>query len=435
VTRSTCPPSPSLADTDGGGSSSDEVRGAGALPLFQVRHDDAFDQLEVMLEQERGPYRCRDYLSRARAAVAAASADDSTKEPSSRQAPQRRRRRSLVKIDPSSRAEMVEWCVRVSDFCDLDRPTVVAATFSILDRYLDTDEGCTSLYSRTSYRLSALTAFYIAIKTTQRMAAGPGVFVALSRGEYSEDDIIQTEREMLGALRWRVGSDLTAGEFLRRYFEILPDRSSSSLSSISISSLESGADQQEAASSPSPETKPLFDCAMAQAELAVGDYDQCVSVLPSVVAYASLLNAIFAEEGALPERGRRPPSFLRAVERVSRLIGSPSPAEVAEVRRRLWERAMDAAEAAADTCEGPAHLADDDAAVGEMAAAVPAVAPSTDTRGRFARKDCGSSEPPIEGLVVAVPTPMAKASVRGHCKQERRLSRQATAHRTRGVVA
>lgn len=398
VTSSTCSSS-LLEDVRGG----DACVGTN-VPLH-VCEENVRDQLETMLAQEEGPYRCRDYLARAHAAVAAAAESSSSSslrdEDEEERSGRRRRGSRLLKkkaiVDATSRAKMVEWCVRVSDFLGFDRTSVVAVTFSILDRYLDTVDGGPAVFRRRSYQLAALTAFYVAVKMCAREAMGPGFVAVLSRGEFDEENIVQSEAAMLRALGWRVWHTPTPADFLRRYFEILPrcDRTHFKY--------HDGSGDGESSSSVSP----LFDCALEQVDLSTRDYFLSVAaVKPSVVAYAALLNAIFIEEGL--GLGRRPARFLAAVDRIGEYIGMPSTAQMIEVRSRLWELA-------AESAAVPAEDRDDSATL-DVSPHSTVVLTQVDKEN-----DAIVPSPTIEGLVITVPS---KSRSRFRRSREKRVLKE-----------
>merc|ERR1712176_436879 len=74
------------------------------------------------------------------------------------------------------------------------------------------------------YQLCAMTALHLALKVYDSPAVRVvklSCLVTLGNGEFTEDDIIQKEQDLLRALDWRVNPP-TADCFLQRYMELLP---------------------------------------------------------------------------------------------------------------------------------------------------------------------------------------------------------------------
>ena len=123
-------------------------------------------------------------------------------------------------VDSFAREKLASWCYQVIDFCEMHRETVDVA-FSYLDRYLCTSAGKKARTVKSQFRLACMTCFYTAIKVHERTAMNPAVFTKLSEGTYSPVDFEQMEREILGALRWKMHPPTTLS-FVRCTLDLLP---------------------------------------------------------------------------------------------------------------------------------------------------------------------------------------------------------------------
>ena len=103
----------------------------------------------------------------------------------------------------ASRSELFAWMYALVDKYSLDRELVAVAA-SYTDRYLS---KLTSSTSRDNIsQLVGMTSLYLAIKIyrDQGKCAGAGSFAGLSRGLFTECDIIKMESSILYSLNWRM---------------------------------------------------------------------------------------------------------------------------------------------------------------------------------------------------------------------------------------
>jgi hypothetical protein len=100
------------------------------------------------------------------------------------------------------RSKLFEWMYHIVDKHSLDRELVAIAA-SYMDRYLSKHPSINSDYI---YKKVGVTSLYLAIKIyrDQGKCAGAASFAGLSRGLFTEHDIIKMESSMLNTLDWRM---------------------------------------------------------------------------------------------------------------------------------------------------------------------------------------------------------------------------------------
>ena len=204
------------------------------------------DRAKVLAQQDK-KYKCGDYLGKM-------TLPPTYSDPSQA-------------IDAICREKMCEWTYRVCDHFGMARQ-VVAFSFSILDRFL-TRQSC----DRTTYKLAAMTTFYMAAKMVH--ATRPlsiKSLAELSRGEFQACQIAELEQTILKQLDWKLNGP-TAQCFLDLLFPVfLSKLSESHKMDMTISAA-------------------LYERARFFCELALYDYAFC-SANRSVVAIGSILNAM-----------------------------------------------------------------------------------------------------------------------------------------------
>jgi len=208
--------------------------------------EDITSTIQVMRMQESKGYQCSDYL-----------ADRRRKRPQGSHA---------LTVDAECRFKMAEWCYQVVDFCKFSRETVSIA-MSYLDRYLSTEVGAPALEDRKVFQLAAMTSLYTAIKIHEPEAMEPKVVASLSRGTYTEQQVIDMEMSILTAIQWRMNPP-TALSFINAFFALLPE----------------GVMSQT-------ERDAVYELAKFQTELAVNEFS-LVAIDASTVAFSALLNAL-----------------------------------------------------------------------------------------------------------------------------------------------
>lgn len=221
--------------------------------------DELTSTIQAMRIQEARAYRCSDYL---------ADRQMSHKRPQSCHA---------SPVDAECRFKMAEWCYQVVDFCKFNRETVAIA-MNYLDRYLMTETGRHALDDRKVFQLAAMTSLYTAIKIHEPEAMEPKVVANLSRGTYTEQQVIDMEMSILTAIEWRMNPP-TAMSFLNAFFAFLPECATS---------------QQE--------RDAVYELAKYQIELAVNEYS-LVAVDSSTIAFSALCNALETVTGSADVSG------------------------------------------------------------------------------------------------------------------------------------
>ena len=211
--------------------------------------DEVLSSIEAMRAQEES-YQTTNYLS----SHYQFSRDDMDTSSCGPQSP----------VDAECRVKMAEWCYQVVDFCHFSRETVAIAV-SYLDRYLMT--GPEALFNRKLFQLAAMTCLYTAIKIHEPEAMEPKVVSSLSRGTYTEDQVVAMEAAILSAIGWKMNPP-TALAFGHHFLALLP---------------------QDAITN--DEREMVLDAMKSQTEAAVKDCSM-MDVEASTVALAALANAL-----------------------------------------------------------------------------------------------------------------------------------------------
>ena len=131
-------------------------------------------------------------------------------------------------VDESFRKEMINWCNKIADILSISRDTVGIAMI-YLDRYVSSDKGRSGKAVERSrrYQLTAISAFFLAVKLNEPVEFSVDLLVKLCQGKYSENDILSMERDILFTLDWRVSGPMPM-DFARQLFELLPEHVHSS---------------------------------------------------------------------------------------------------------------------------------------------------------------------------------------------------------------
>jgi Cyclin, N-terminal domain len=202
-------------------------------------------------------------------------------------------------IDPRCREKMCEWCYRVCDCgifpCDRE---MVAVAFSFIDRFM-LRKSC----NRATFKLAAVTSFYLATKILSHMQMRIECLVELGRGSFDGNDIQNMEHQLLEKLEWRLNPPTTQA-FVRQLWTIAP----ATLDPV----------QRES----------IYHRAIFFAELSVYDYG-FVTKDRHMVAVACVLNAMETEQDSMT-------CDLRENETLREL----SSKFVLEVDRQVLERAQ-----------------------------------------------------------------------------------------------
>jgi hypothetical protein len=181
-----------------------------------------------------------------------------------------------VQIDQECRRKMAKWCYDVCETYHLSTE-VIEVTMNILDRFLITPAGIPALENRHTYQLACMTCLYTAIKAHETKVMNARIVSTLSRGLYSEQDIIQMESTILMALQFRVHPP-TSMSFVRAYLDVLTTTSTIMM----IPTLMASQHRQT-----------LLDLSVLQIKAAIPSY-QFVTTPASAIAYCCLINSMEA---------------------------------------------------------------------------------------------------------------------------------------------
>ena len=119
------------------------------------------------------------------------------------------------------RHQMFHWACDVCESFSIDRE-ILAIAFNILDRYVAVEVKSEFAVSREDFQLFAMVSMYIAIKANlsfRKLAVE--TLIEMSRGYYTHEDIILTEKDILAALDWHINPTTVVG-FCRLYLELFP---------------------------------------------------------------------------------------------------------------------------------------------------------------------------------------------------------------------
>jgi len=241
------------------------------------------------------------------------------------------------------RPKICEWCYRVIDHFQYDRK-VVSIAMDYFDRFLLLHPSVENMSSR-EYQLSAMTCLYIAMKLHASSEITPSSFVdatsingktgnvkrkgkprlrsfvELSRGQFSETDIIDMEKVVLDTLQWKV-NPVTPMCFVSYLLHLIPQPPCSKRTS-----------KHDRFDDSNLAMHVLHEMSRYLTELAIclpgttsyfnpnKSTDQVFA--PSSMAYASILLSMdMISDSALPLRIRR--KFLESCARLSLEAGSSS---------------------------------------------------------------------------------------------------------------
>lgn len=201
------------------------------------------------------------------------------------------------------RRQIVEWMYVLIKYCKLKHEATAAAVY-YLDKAVMHDSPCL-VKSPKDYQLCAMTALHLALKVydspTMRVVK-LSCLVKLGNGEFTEEDIIRKEQDLVQALGWRINPP-TADCFLQRYLELLPfldddEEECEQDSETSDENDENSRKNDEDNEQLGPierrrreRLQKLEDIASELIEVAMAR-DRFLSVPASVIAYAALLSAM-----------------------------------------------------------------------------------------------------------------------------------------------
>jgi len=188
-------------------------------------------------------------------------------------------------INEHWRSTMVQWCYTVSDHFDLNRDTIAIA-MNNFDRFMsfittETFDNNDRINNSNKfghqegvmyYQLVLMVCLYIAVKIHEPVAMEPSIISMMSKGRYSEQEVIEMERTVIDNIRWRLNPP-TPMSFVHYFLQLFPSEI------IDPSEIE--------------EFRKFWELTAQQIELGVKDY-LFVGSYASCTALAAMTNAIQA---------------------------------------------------------------------------------------------------------------------------------------------
>jgi hypothetical protein len=160
-----------------------EISKSNLVPRMPWNVMSVTESLTVMMEKERSVYKCSDYLKGTLGLRGV--------------------------IDKEDRTKMVEWCYSVVDICQLEREAVAMA-MEMVDRFLSKKSSRSVamdvLRDRIQFQLLTMTALYISIKISTKIALGSDLFSMISRDLYPIKEIEAMEMILLQELSWCISA-------------------------------------------------------------------------------------------------------------------------------------------------------------------------------------------------------------------------------------
>jgi len=156
---------------------------------------------------------------------------------------------------------LVEWMYYVIDYCNLQRHSVAAAAF-----FFDVAVQNKLVESPEEHQLAAATALQLALKTHDSSIIKLDKLVRLGRGLFTEEDVVQMEKQILESTGWHLHPPTTYC-FLRQYEQLLPSTTSETARSL------------------------MNQVTSLAAEVTLSDHNYLVHN-PSEIAYAAILMAM-----------------------------------------------------------------------------------------------------------------------------------------------
>jgi len=191
-------------------------------------------------------------------------------------------------IDEKCRLKMCIWFFTMVDYFNFSHETARIA-ISYLDRFISSSEGSFIMYDRHAYKLASICSISLAVKVNESICTtlDTKLLVEIGRGNYSIEEISKMETKILSALEWRLCPP-TPSTYLESLLDLL--RFTSPLFYL-------------------PLLEKIRNLTCIQLDLAT-DYI-FISVKPSYLALASLLNSIKEVEHVLPVKVRQ--EFLHTI--------------------------------------------------------------------------------------------------------------------------
>jgi len=222
-------------------------------------------------------------------------------------------------INDEWRQKICEWAFEVVDHFEYSRE-VVSLTMNYLDRYMSHTLLKGTPLSRKEFQLAAIACIHIAVKITGSFKTANKnnqtlsilMLVKLSSGRFSKESIMNMERQILSDLSWRL-TPPTVTRFIHHFMLLFPTNGANG-------------------AVPEHMKYEIFEVARYLSELSVCTSSITIERKASIVAFASLLNAM--ECTNMPFlHGDIHSAFINVIAYVTQLC--PISNEVNELREEL----------------------------------------------------------------------------------------------------
>jgi len=275
----------------------------------------ALDRLEALRRRDEEVYSCGDYLARQDQHQQQQEQWNGTNAATTTP-------HNPLMIDEVCREKMVGWAYKVCGHFDTPRE-LVAASFSLLDRFLDKSTSPQQVVDRNTFKLAAMTSLYTTIKVCNHAQMSMDTVTLMGGGEYETRHVEHMERLLAHTLDWYLCPP-TPQAFVRLLWQdLFAPTVLATTTSTTGGAVADVLQQEESADS-------VLRNATYFAELAVYDY-QLVPHLKLHVALGCILNSI---EGGENGNENLQGSFLRTMEPI--LGVSHVAKQIAYIQGRLW---------------------------------------------------------------------------------------------------
>lgn len=208
-----------------------------------LSNSNLIDQLRTMQHQEQTHYKCGvDYLNLPSPFLGAAG------------------------VTIEEREAMCRWAYEIVDACQVDR-AIACIGITYFDRFMCTSSmrAKSALISRREFQMAFISCLILALKYHTYLAVDADI---ISQRLYNQQEIYETEKEILCALNWRMNGP-SPHDFIHYFLLLLPS------TKLSIPNL----------------IPSLTEIAEVQSEIAMLDYAMALQP-PSHVAISSVLAAL-----------------------------------------------------------------------------------------------------------------------------------------------
>ena len=170
-------------------------------------------------------------------------------------------------VTEALRAEMLEWVCKSSSYMKMSED-IPSYTATLLDRFLQTEQGCTILQSVSQFRLATMGCLYLTAKVHDPcVVISSKVMSAFSQGMFSAEQVEEMELQILKGLNWYTNPP-QALAFVREFLLLLP-------SSVSAATKEQA-----------------FDLCQIQIQRCMLDYEVFALTEASTIAFFAIQNAL-----------------------------------------------------------------------------------------------------------------------------------------------